>query len=140
MIKEDFPAEWFPGGRLEIDSKESLITYQHDGNFLPGSQQLEAETVRNGDQPVFIVSVETVTLLAISVNILHQSKLYNLQNSLVDGSSSGLDVCSRSSIFPHSTRHGDVDSGAGVCEIFKSRTATDYRLLAAPVRQQHSFH
>ena len=73
LIKEDFPAEWFPGGRLEIDSKESLITYQHDGNFLPGSEQLQAETVRNGDQPVFIVSVETVTLLAISVNILHQS-------------------------------------------------------------------
>ena len=43
--------------------KHLVPTYQHDGDFLPGSQQLQPQTFRDGDQAVLALGVESVTFL-----------------------------------------------------------------------------
>ena len=48
-------------------------TDQHDRDLLPRSQQLEPETVSDGDQAVIALGVESVTFL-VRVNIVRREK------------------------------------------------------------------
>ena len=41
------------------------LTNQHDGNFLPGRKQLQAQALGYRDQAMLIVSVESVTFLKL---------------------------------------------------------------------------
>ena len=48
------------------------LTYQHDCDFLPWRQQLEAQALRYRDQTMLIVRVEAVTFLLIFQCFVHE--------------------------------------------------------------------